>query len=128
VGTYNDDMVQSTLQISELGGSDTSDGRGAPNIGPGAQLRFGAAARRLHARSACTKSILAGGSSPASAAKSGCEGSVSSAPDIQIFFEPGDADLTFRVERRRGHNPADQYAERPLLLRRRRRRRRRSPR
>ena len=33
----------------------------------------------------------------ASAAKAGCEGSVSSAPDIQIFFEPGDADLTFRV-------------------------------
>ena len=44
-----------------------------------------------------TKSILAGGSVPASAAKSGCEGSVSAAPDIQIFFEPGEADLTFRV-------------------------------
>lgn len=95
LGTYNDSMVQSTLQISELGGSDTSAGGGPdislePNYGT-ANLRGG------FTPDPWIKSILAGGSSPASAAKSGCEGSVSAAPDIQIFFEPGDSDLTFRV-------------------------------
>ena len=44
------------------------------------------------------QSILAGGSVPASGAKSGCEGSVSAAPDYQLFYEAGDLDLTFMVE------------------------------
>ena len=41
-----------------------------------------------------TKSILAGGSIPASAAKSGCEGKVSAAPDLQLNYTAGDLDLT----------------------------------
>ncbi|RYG19899.1 MAG: hypothetical protein EON96_02060, partial [Caulobacteraceae bacterium] len=95
LGTYDDSMVQSTLQISELGGTDMTSGPAPnmelePNYGT-ANLRGG------FTPDPWTKSILAGGSSPASAAKSGCEGSVSAAPDIQIFFEPGDSDLTFRV-------------------------------
>ena len=95
LGTYNDNMVQSTLQISELGGTDTTAGA-APNID--LEPNYGTAnLRGGFTPDPWTKSILAGGSSPASAAKAGCEGSVSSAPDIQIFFEPGDADLTFRV-------------------------------
>lgn len=44
------------------------------------------------------RSILAGGSTPASGARSGCEGNVSEAPDLQVFFEAGDLDLTFLVE------------------------------
>lgn len=95
LGTYDDSMVQSTLQISELGGTDMTSGPAPnmelePNYGT-ANLRGG------FTPDPWTKSIIAGGSSPASAAKSGCEGSVSAAPDIQIFFEPGDSDLTFRV-------------------------------
>ncbi|MBA4808787.1 hypothetical protein [Brevundimonas sp.] len=96
VGTYNDDMVQSTLQISELGGSDSSDA-GAPNTD--LEPNFGS----VRLRSGFTpdphvKSILAGGSIPASSAKSGCEGKVSAAADYQVFFEPGSMDLTFLVE------------------------------
>lgn len=95
LGTYNDNMVQSTLQISELGDTAATAGA-APNID--LEPNYGAAnLRGGFTPDPWTKSILAGGSSPASAAKAGCEGSVSSAPDIQIFFEPGDADLTFRV-------------------------------
>ena len=41
-----------------------------------------------------TKSILAGGSVPTSAAKSGCEGKVSAAPDLQLNYEAGSLDLT----------------------------------
>ena len=44
------------------------------------------------------RSILAGGSVPASGAKPGCEGLVSAAPDYQLFYEAGDLDLTFMVE------------------------------
>jgi hypothetical protein len=96
VGTYNDSMVQSTLQISELGGSDTTTTGGAPDTT--LEPNYGTASLRSgFTPDPWTKSILAGGSSPASAAKSGCEGSVSAAPDIQIFFQPGEADLTFRV-------------------------------
>ena len=95
LGTYNDNMVQSTLQISELGGSDSASGA-APNMD--LEPNYGTATLRGgFTPDPWTKSILAGGSVPASAAKSGCEGSVSAAPDIQIFFEPGEGDLTFRV-------------------------------
>ena len=95
VGTYDDDMVQSTLQISELDGAQSAATGGPdmelePNYGT-ARLRGG------FTPDPWTKSILAGGSTPASAAKSGCEGKVSAAPDVQIFFEPGEGDLTFRV-------------------------------
>jgi hypothetical protein len=45
-----------------------------------------------------THSILAGGSIAAAGAKAGCEGSVSAAPDLQVFFEAGELDLTFMVE------------------------------
>ena len=44
------------------------------------------------------RSILAGGSTPAAQAKDGCEGNVSAAPDLHLFFEAGDLDLTFLVE------------------------------
>jgi len=96
VGTYNDSMVQSTLEISELGGS-SSTGGGEPDIN--LEPNYGS----VNLRSGFTpdpheKAILAGGSIPASAAKSGCEGKVSAAADYQVFFEPGDMDLTFLVE------------------------------
>lgn len=96
LGTYNDDMVQSTLEISELGGSETS-AAGAPDAD--LEPNFGS----VRLRSGFTpdpheKPILAGGSIPASSAKSGCEGKVSAAADYQVFFEPGDLDLTFLVE------------------------------
>jgi hypothetical protein len=122
VGTYNDDMVQSTLQISELGGSDSSDA-GAPNTD--LEPNFGS----VRLRSGFTpdpheKSILAGGSIPASSAKSGCEGKVSAAADYQVFFEPGEHGPDLPGRGVRGHHPADQYAERALVLRRRQRRRR----
>ena len=95
LGTYGDSMVQSTLQISELGETGTTVG-GAPDMD--LEPNYGTAnLRGGFTPDPWTKSILAGGSSPASAAKSGCEGSVSAAPDIQIFFEPGEGDLTFRV-------------------------------
>jgi hypothetical protein len=42
--------------------------------------------------------ILAGGAAPAAQAKTGCEGKVSAAPDLHLFFEAGDMDLTFLVE------------------------------
>lgn len=97
LGTYNDDMVQSTLEISELGGSGDSGSDEAPNTQ--LQPNYGS----VTLRSGFTpdpheKSILAGGSIAASAAKSGCEGSVSAAPDYQVYFTPGDLDLTFTVE------------------------------
>ena len=98
VGTYNDSMVQSTLEISELGGTSGggSGGGGRPDIT--LSPNYGTA--NLEAGftpDPWTKSILAGGSVPASAARDGCEGSVSAAPDIQIFYEAGDADLTIKV-------------------------------
>ena len=120
LGTYNDNMVQSTLQISELGGSDSASGA-APNMD--LEPNYGAATLRGgFTPDPWTKSILAGGSVPASAAKSGCEGSVSAAPDIQIFFEPGEGDLTFRVRASEDTTLLVKHAERPLLLRRRQRR------
>jgi hypothetical protein len=96
LGTYGDDMVQSTLEISELGGSDASDA-GAPD--PGLDPNFGS----VNLETGFTpdpheKAILAGGSIPAASAKSGCEGKVSAAADYQVFFEPGSMDLTFLVE------------------------------
>ena len=67
LGTYNDNMVQSTLQISELGGTDTTAGA-APNID--LEPNYGTAnLRGGFTPDPWTKSILAGGSSPASAAK-----------------------------------------------------------
>lgn len=96
VGTYSDAMVQSTLEISELGGSGSAGG-GAPDIN--LEPNYGS----VNLDSGFTpdpheKSILAGGSIPASAAKAGCEGKVSAAADYQVFFEAGDMDLTFLVE------------------------------
>ncbi|MBB3873774.1 hypothetical protein [Brevundimonas mediterranea] len=96
LGTYGDDMVQSTLEISELGESDAS-GDGAPNTE--LEPNFGS----VNLRTGFTpdpheKPILAGGSIPAASAKSGCEGKVSAAADYQVVFEPGDLDLTFLVE------------------------------
>ena len=99
VGTYGDSMVQSTLEISELGGTSGGGGGGgtggpdinaSPNYGT-VNLRAG------FTPDPWTKSILAGGSVPASAARSGCEGSVSAAPDLQVFYDAGGADLTFKV-------------------------------
>jgi len=95
VGTYGDEMVQSTLEISELGDAGTGGGGQVdisltPNYGT-ANLRAG------FTPDPWTRSILAGGSIAASTARSGCEGSVSAAPDMQIFYEADDADLTFRV-------------------------------
>jgi len=95
VGTYNDDMVQSTLEISELGSSGGDGGAVdislTPNYGT-VELNAG------FTPDPWTKSILAGGSVAASTAKAGCQGSVSAAPDMQVFYSAGDADLTFRVE------------------------------
>ena len=96
VGTYGDEMVQSTLEISELGDTGTGGGGGEVDI----SLTPNYGTETLSAGftpDPWTKSIMAGGSIAASTAKSGCEGSVSAAPDIQIFYEAGDADLTFRV-------------------------------
>lgn len=102
VGTYNDSMVQSTLQVTELGadalsnsGGDHSDGDGpdidlTPNYGS-VNLRAG------FTPDPYTKQIMAGGSIPAARAKSGCVGNVSAAPDFQVFYDrAGDADLTFK--------------------------------
>ncbi|WAC59656.1 hypothetical protein [Brevundimonas sp. SL130] len=96
LGTYGDDMVQSTLEISELGGSDATDA-GTPD--PGLDPNFGS----VNLETGFTpdpheKTILAGGSIPAASAKSGCEGKVSAAADYQVVFEPGSMDLTFLVE------------------------------
>lgn len=96
VGTYGDSMVDSTLSVTERVGMDGDDSGSGPDIS--LEPNYGTAnLRGGFTPDPWIKSILAGGSSPASAAKSGCEGSVSAAPDIQIFFEPGDSDLTFRV-------------------------------
>ncbi|WP_395942960.1 hypothetical protein [Brevundimonas sp.] len=96
VGTYDDAMVQSTLQISELGGSDETGG-GAPDTA--LEPNYGSVTLRTgFTPDPHEKSILAGGSIPASAAKSGCEGKVSAAADYQVQFEAGDMDLTFLVE------------------------------
>ena len=96
VGTYGDEMVQSTLEISELGDAEVAGGGAVdisltPNYGT-ANLDAG------FTPDPWTKSILAGGSVAASTAKAGCQGAVSAAPDMQIFYSAGDADLTFRVE------------------------------
>ncbi|MBN9466647.1 MAG: hypothetical protein LCH57_12450 [Proteobacteria bacterium] len=97
VGTYNNSMVQSTLSISELGGSGSSSGSGSPDINLNAN--YGSTNLRAgFTPDPFTKSILAGGSIPAERAKSGCEGNVSAAPDFQVFYDAGDADLTFTVE------------------------------
>lgn len=96
LGTYGNDMVQSTLEISELGDSGSSGGE-APD--PGLDPNFGS----VNLDTGFTpdpheKSILAGGSIAASVAKAGCEGKVSAAADYQVFFEAGSMDLTFLVE------------------------------
>jgi len=97
VGTYNDNMVQSTLEISELGGTSGSGGGGRPDIT--LSPNYGTANLRAgFTPDPWTKSILAGGSVPASAAREGCAGKVSAAADIQIFYDgSSDADLTFKV-------------------------------
>lgn len=97
IGTYNDRMVQSTLSITELGESSVASGDDSPNI----ELEPNYGSTNLRAGftpDPFRKSILAGGSIPASRAKSGCEGNVSAAPDFQIFYDAGDADLTFLVQ------------------------------
>jgi hypothetical protein len=96
LGAYGDKMVQSTLEISELGGSDGAD-ESAPNTE--LEPNFGS----VNLRTGFTPdphemAILAGGSVPAANAKAGCEGKVSAAADYQVFFEAGDLDLTFLVE------------------------------
>lgn len=96
VGTYDDQMVQSTLSISELGGS-SGGGDETPNIE--LEPNYGSVNLRVgFTPDPYTKAILAGGAVPASGAKDGCEGQVSAAPDFQVFYEAGDADLTFLAE------------------------------
>lgn len=96
LGTYGGEMVQSTLEISELDDSGSSGGE-APD--PGLDPNFGS----VNLETGFTpdpheKSILAGGSIAASVAKPGCEGKVSAAADYHVFFEAGTMDLTFMVE------------------------------
>ncbi|MDQ1155598.1 hypothetical protein [Brevundimonas sp. SORGH_AS_0993] len=96
VGAYNKRMVQSTLSISELGDSDESGG-GSPDIE--LDPNYGSVNLRVgFTPDPYIKDIQAGGSVSASAAKDGCEGKVSAAPDFQVFYDAGDADLTFLAE------------------------------
>ena len=120
LGTYNDNMVQSTLQISELGGSDSASGA-APNMD--LEPNYGAATLRGgFTPDPWTKSILAGGSVP----RLGRQVRLrrlgqrrAGHPDLLRTWR-GRPDLPrARVGR---HHPAGEHAERPLLLRRRQRR------
>lgn len=98
VGTYGDQMAQSTLKITEMGAdalvTESEDGPDislTPNFGT-VNLRAG------FTPDPYTKRIVAGGSVSASRAKAGCAGKVSAAPDFQVFYDrAGDADLTFKV-------------------------------